>query len=267
MRSTKIPGSGVFVGCLTVIAGAIAISLLPPIPVKLAAQGIQQPAHVYGAFTPGNATTTNASGFLIDSGSPAGGGGTDLYTFTVPVLTDFTICSQCGTVAATVTDTGSGITMGGSNNTTGAYDMATGSAPWRAAAYIQGVLYNESFQGFGLYCREASSGKAKQYIIQINGSANIAYNTFNTGFAYVSTPKATSIGALGLGLNAGGIWMSLYDDNTNLRWQISGDGTNWVTWNTEGRTTFATCDNVGITANGSTNYPPIPYYRSWALTH
>ncbi|MBX9788582.1 MAG: hypothetical protein K2Y37_06675 [Pirellulales bacterium] len=121
------------------------------------------------------------------------------------------------------------------------------SAPFTITAAFRRLLNPVSArQWCGLCFRNSSSGKLA--CLAFNAAATDSLFTtvstylFTDPQAFDSMPFARSplIGSTNL------IWAKIEDDNTNRKYYVSLDGTNWRLVFSEGRTTFLTADEVGL---------------------
>lgn len=77
---------------------------------------------------------------------------------------------------------------------------------------------------------------------------NASYNTYNFSVGFIGAlPK----------------WYRYIDDNTNITWQYSLNGIDWVTVGAEARTTFLTPSRIGVGASNFTGNSALARFRSW----
>ena len=124
---------------------------------------------------------------------------------------------------------------------------AAPSAPYTITAAFRRLLNPvSSRQWCGLVFRESSSSKLSCFAQNIFASDNTfdsaSVYRFSDEVTFDSMPFARTpmVGSRDL------IWARIEDDNTNRKYYVSLDGTNWRLLFSEGRTTFLTADEVGL---------------------
>lgn len=119
--------------------------------------------------------------------------------------------------------------------------VRSASAPYVITGCINLVAYCPvDFVGMGLLFRESGSGKLSICGYQQDGGTKYAGFHYNSATSFASTllEVLTIVNRV--------LWIRLTDDNVNRIMEVSPDGTNWLTINTEGRTSFLTADQVGF---------------------
>lgn len=126
----------------------------------------------------------------------------------------------------------------GSTNVRGWY-MTAPSAPYTVTAYVKGNFPLTATNGYFFGHRENTSGElvgllhlystaVGQWIVSKFNSAT----SFNASYGSVQT------------LAREAHWLRIVDDNTNLTWQVSSDGTMWHTIDQRTRTDWLTPDRI-----------------------
>lgn len=176
-----------------------------------------------------------------------------IQKFTVPVLTDFTAAL---TVTATVTDTGAGIKVSGSNNSQAQYYKAGTISNPTITIFIQAAMTSEANCAYGLLLRESSSGKWLDFFMSVSSNAAIwTVNKINADGSF----NGNEFGGLATPMNLiNGLWMRMRDDGTNRNYEWSCDGQVWQRAATAiGRTSFITVNQGGFLFAGTTNFAPV----------
>lgn len=229
----------------------------------LAASDLPDSGVTAGAYT--NPTVTfDAKGRATAAASTSGSGGLYVPTLTPVVAASMTWVNQ---QSSTFTDaTGAFVsnnagTAGGGGGANDSLNVLVKTAP--STPYTAAVLFRASGLGFnchfGALFRNSSSGKLLAMNVLDNGSGALFLRAskWTTIGTFSANYKFTAVGTSMF--NVGDVWLRLSDDGTNLKFQVSGDGLNWMTYDTEARTDFAVPDQVGFYAcvNTTTQVYPL----------
>jgi hypothetical protein len=121
------------------------------------------------------------------------------------------------------------------------------SVPYTITAAFRRLLNPVSArQWCGLLFREASSGKLSCFAFNVFASDNTFDTTSVYRFDDATTFNTMSFSRTPLVGSRDLIWARIEDDNTDRKYYVSLDGTNWRLLFSEGRTTFLTADEVGL---------------------
>jgi hypothetical protein len=184
-----------------------------------------------------------------------------VFPLTLPALSSFTNDST----TATVSDTGAGITITGSNaQGTTYYKSGPGSTPFTVAMGVLAMVGPEDFGQVTIRGRESSTGKRIEFGIQHSGTSGLQVivnkingdGTFNAQYVSKNWQQMAFMGGL--------IFLRFKDDGTNRLCQMSVDNVLWLTIHSIGRTDFCTCNQFGWSIQGSTNWPPCARILHWA---
>jgi hypothetical protein len=227
-------------------------------------EGTSAPASTAAGMA-GQCLTSNGAALDPTFQACAGGGGGNpglsfpsiLLTLTLPVLTDFTAFTTPANTATT-TDTGKGITITGANNTLASF-FTTATTNTVATGGFTGVIGPEDFGQEGINCRESSTNASIQFTFQHNAGVSAP------GIVILTLSKINANGTFSAAYKQS-IWISqpgslltflkLQNVGGNRVASISADGVNYTTFFSVGQADFATCNQFGFTAGGSTNWPP-----------
>ncbi len=187
---------------------------------------------------------TDAPFFARDTGADWAYWCKDLMVCTPAALTSFS--TVVNAASSTLTSTG------GTHYAVGTAAAVTNATLWVKAIpadpYVVTfrLLSNPisiNFGSCGIALRESGTGEFVVLSVE-----------FNTGLQQFNAPKfnsATSYNSTYGGLNiqmpyTNGIWGRITDNSTNRIFEVSMDGTHWVTLTTQSRTDFVTPDQIGI---------------------
>ena len=177
--------------------------------------------------------------------------------FSPPVLSNFTDQSS----TANITDTGSGLLIHGSVNTVSLYRSNSNvSAPFSVTGYYSAVVGNENYGTVGITAWDKTGGaNDNRYVLwgvqSVSGTLNFVVQNFNSNGTWAGNALQVSLAAWGFYPNIG-MWMRIYDDNTNRLYQLSSDGTQWTTALSVSRTNHCTVNRGGWSAAGSSSHAP-----------
>lgn len=188
-----------------------------------------------------------------------------VFPFTAPVSGDFSWINQG---SSSVVTTFGGVALVGAATGAGANIVArvksAPSPPYVITACLRVNMLSKALQGAGLCFRQSSDGKL-----------HVFHMICGTQFAIVSAKytSPTVFSADYVNLNALSdrmLFLRIADNNTNRICSLSGDGQNWITFHTVGRTDFLTADQVGFCINtentATPNFAPISTLLSWKQT-
>lgn len=205
-------------------------------------------------------------GYSVPAGSGGGMGLAMLGTFTPVVDGDFAWVNQN---SASITQVGDGVVLTGAAAGSGDWEWAmrvksAPSTPYTITAYIVPSPTRQDFRFDGLIFRASGDGKFSAF--------GNAYNSF--GGAQVmwannySGPTASNATLLSSGwaANHTPYWLQISDDGSDRYYRYSTNGTTFVQFYTEGRTTYFTADQVGFGINRRAAGTPILTVLSWTET-
>lgn len=190
---------------------------------------------------------TDAPFFARDTGAAWAYWCKDLMVCTPAALTSFP--TVVNAASSTLTSTG------GTHYAVGTAAAVTNATLWVKAIpadpYVVTfrLLSNPisiNFGSCGIALRESGTGEFVVLSVEFNtGLQQFNAPKFNSATSYNST-----YGALNIQMPySNGIWGRITDNSTNRIFEVSMDGTHWITLTTQSRTDFVTPDQIGIYAD------------------
>ncbi|HWV47801.1 MAG TPA: hypothetical protein VN039_17545, partial [Nitrospira sp.] len=250
-------GSGLSVtggGILSANAPAIATTSTPGI--VSVGDGLAVTAGgVLSANSPPVATTSSTGVVSVGSGLSITGAGvlsrSTSYSVGVPALSSFTKVNQGTSTVSEVS--GSSITMSGVGSAAGTYNnfllyKAAPSSPYRLAAYLSVGAQAVTYFGGGLAFYDTSTTRFVEVFFcwNVNSVCNIQVSKWSSPTTFNSTPITW-----GWSMNSAGFWLGLRDDGTNVYYEYSSDGANFVTIYSEPKSSgyLSSYSNVALVTN------------------
>lgn len=167
-----------------------------------------------------------------------------IFPFTAPVDGDFAWINQGG---ASVTTTNGGIYLAGpagAGNNLRIRKKAAPSAPYKIEAAFLPNSYPIDNTCMGLLFRNSGAGTIAM-IRLVHVATDGGFVIYISKWTNATTFSANYAGPFRWH-NPGIIYFRIQDDNTNRISEVSGDGQNWITLHSVGRTDFLTADEVGF---------------------
>lgn len=207
-----------------------------------------------------NELSARINGATVALGS-GGGGGVD-FGLTAPVDGDFAWVNQgSATTSAQTIYGGSAIyfaTIAEAATNIRLRVKAAPSTPWTITAAFLPTVLNAG--GVGMVYRQSSDGKIVIFQLYYSGGPKMGIFNFNspTSFSGVVLNDMAVIPTCP-------VWMRIADNGTNRLTSFSADGVNFAQINSTARTTFLTCDSVGMfISNADNNRICAMSWLSWA---
>ena len=205
--------------------------------------------------TTGTNTTQVATCAFVLANAGGGGGGGPFPTLTPPVDADFTWINTTppsGTVNTQNASQPHGVNLyalpiNNGSTLVGRIWNTQPSTPYHVQAYLLSAFLQNNY-AFGVFFMD-SAGKFLVFLAQqVDPTPVIALTAYE--FSNYQTPVA-NVGPIAVSFLAP-VWMRLGDDGTNLTFDVSPDGLNWVNWYTGLRGAYL---NGGTYSVGWTMYP------------
>jgi hypothetical protein len=183
-----------------------------------------------------------SNGFVIerDTGSAWGPWG-PVFPFVAPINADF---SDFNSPSITTTNGGVFLSIPASaSSSLRGRDKATPTVPYTiTAAFLLNLIAANTIDTLGLVFSDgtkyASFGVG--YNTGVDGGYYLLSGKWNTATSYSANYTATPFSQFG-----SVVWLRIADNNTNRVCSISGDGVNFITFHSIGRTDFLTATRVG----------------------
>lgn len=185
-----------------------------------------------GTVTALGANLSLTSGTLAATGGGGGGGaGNALWVLpNNPTIGSFAQINISGTVTATASGTSNTVTLfdGGSNalKLEGLTLAVPVSTPYRVAilAYGTGQSVQYNSQAFGW-----TDGTKFETMTIVNSFNVVTHSQWSNSASRATDTSVWTIFASPYGMTYGGLWIGLRDDGTNVHYELSQDGVNFIT--------------------------------------
>lgn len=156
---------------------------------------------------------------------------------------NFTILHQ-GTT--TITDMTNSVYMNAVAPTTAGIVMmskAVPTAPYSFTAHINKWTGLGQEWDYGLALRDSASDKHSVLMVDTGTTVSAIYvSTWSAWNVYAATQKTLSCGTI----YPGPTWFRIIDDGANRKFYLSPDGSSWLLFYSEGRTTYLTPNQIGF---------------------
>lgn len=162
-----------------------------------------------------------------------------LFPFTAPISGDFAWINQ-GSSSVSTTKGGIFLSVAVSSGIV-LRKKAAPSTPYTITIAFLPLAYNVNFQTMGVAFRQSSDGKLHTFTLEHSSTAiNLVSQKWNSATSFNANYTSSVY------LRSGLIFMRIADNGTNRICSYSGDGQNWISFHSIGRTDFLTADEVGF---------------------
>jgi hypothetical protein len=136
------------------------------------------------------------------------------------------------------------------------------SAPYTITTQISMIGEDTNTQSGNIFVRDNSSGRIISLAHTSLEQSTFSITRMNSATSFNSTSSINEYA-----LKGSPVWVRVEDNNTNLIFQVSADGTHWATLLSESRTAWlATPDHIGWGAHDQANDPTINHLIHWEET-
>lgn len=188
-----------------------------------------------------------------------------IFPFTKPVSGDFTWVNQG---SASVVTTNGGVTLLGTSDASNSIRIRKKSAPstpYTITAVILPSIPPANYASCGLLFRQSSDGKLCIFSLAAGGASGGVAGSLGISSTKFTNETTYSAHYVNPGLSAGvsPLHLRIADNGTNRICSLSGDGINWATVHSVGRTDFLTADEVGFFCDSNNGGTPAMTLLSW----
>ena len=129
-----------------------------------------------------------------------------------------------------------------------------------AAFQHVGLIETSAYNQFGIVLRQSTTGKYYAHAFSSDNGTNPLKHVINKFAGPTSSSSGTLLNFSFTQRLSPYVWLKVSDDNTNLKFFVSGDGMDWIQTGSEARGTFLTTsggvtgpDQVGFYANNNSS--------------